>query len=264
MSGFFLYNLNNIVQIAVLLYLSYRNLRNLQQKGPWVPAVLFMFILVTLLATGFYWVTHELMTGTSLYAFSAMDIGEIGIFLLLSALLGASFKEPLSRDLPALAAALFFAAGNALLWGAWNGHWAQDIASGLFLWVLVYTLIRGLKRTGSLSRPVWSAFGIGSAGIFALQTVAFLTEGTYRKIFDFASEVIWFAGIAYLMLRVIRILREDLPDEGLIGLACAASTWIVCTMYMSSNPYYIIADLCNTITFVLLLLVLERKWGETV
>ena len=168
MNAFILGNLNNIVQIGVLLYVSYRNLRNLQRRGPWVPAVLYMFILVTMLATGFYWVTHVLMTGEYLYGFSAMDIGEIGIFLLLAAMLGASFDEPLPRDLPALAAALLFSLGNAALWGAWRGAWVRDMIAGLFLTILVYTLIRGLNRTESMDRKEWTAFGIGSAGIFLL------------------------------------------------------------------------------------------------
>ena len=182
----------------------------------------------------------------------------------MSAMLGASFKESLSRDLPALAASLLFAAGNVALWGAWAGAWIRDIVSGLFLCVLVYTVIRGLKRTNSLSRPVWIAFGTGSAGIFLMQTIAVLTEGPVVKVLDFASSAIWFAGILYFLVRIIRILRNKLPDEGLISLACAAATWIVCTMYLSGEPYYTIADLINTVIYVLIMLVLERKWGETV
>ncbi len=264
MNGFILNNLTSIVQIGILVYVSYRNLGNLQRRGPWVPAVIFMFILVTWLATGLYWVTHLMMTGEYLYGFSAMDIGQIGIFLLLSAMISASFKEPLSRDLPALAASLLFVAGNAALWSAWNGAWERDIISGFFLWVLIYTVIRGLKRTKSLSRTVWSAFGIGSAGIILLQTVSYLMGGTVAKGTDFASAVLWFAGILYFLVRIIRILRDKLPDEGLISLACAAAAWIVCTMYLNSEPYYTIADLINTVMFVLMMLVLERKWGETV
>lgn len=263
MNAFILGNLNNIVQIGVLLYVSYRNLRNLQRRGPWVPAVLYMFILVTMLATGFYWVTHVLMTGEYLYGFSAMDIGEIGIFLLLAAMLGASFDEPLSRDLPALAAALLFSFGNAALWGAWKGAWVRDMIAGLFLTILVYTLIRGLNRTESMGRKEWTAFGIGSAGIFLLQTVAVQMEGTVVKALDFASSVIWFAGILYFLVRIIRILRGDRPDEGLLSLVVAGYTWIICTMYLSGDPYYTIADLINTVMLFLIMVALERKWGET-
>ena len=264
MNGFVLSNLSNILQVGVLLYVSYRNLRNLQQRGPWVPAVLFMFLLVTWLATGFYWLAHLLMKEEYLYGFSAMDIGEIGIFLLLSALVGASFKEPLPRDLPALAASLLFAVGNVIFWGVWAGAWARDIVAGFFLWILVYTLIRGLKKTNSLSRPVWIAFGTGSAGIFLLQIAQYLAGGTTQKVSEFGAEVLWFAGIVYVLVRIIRTLRENLPEEGLISLACAAEIWIVCTMYLSGGLYYTIADLVNTIMFLVMMLVLERKWGETV
>ena len=190
-------------------------------------------------------------------------IGEIGIFLLLAAMLGASFDEPLPRDLPALAAALLFSLGNAALWGAWRGAWVRDMIAGLFLTILVYTLIRGLNRTESMDRKEWTAFGIGSAGIFLLQTVAVQMEGTVVKALDFASSVIWFAGILYFLVRIIRILRGDRPDEGLLSLVGAGYTWIICTMYLSGDPYYTIADLINTVVLFLTMVALERKWGET-
>ena len=135
--------------------------------------------------------------------------------------------------------------------------------AGLFLAFLVYALIRGLNRTEILSRKEWSAFGIGSAGIFLLQTIAVLTEGTVVKILDFASSVIWFAGSLFFLVRIIRTLRGDRPDEGLLSLVVAGYTWIICTMYLSGDPYYTIADLINTVVLILIMVALERKWGET-
>ena len=264
MNGFIFSSLTTIVPLGVIIYVSYRNLRALQKKGPWVPAVLFMFILTIWLSTGFYWTTHTLMMEEFLYDFSAMDIGENGLFLLMAALVGASFREPLPRDLSAFVTSFVFAMGNALLWGVWNGSWLRDIIAGLFLWLLVYTLIRGLKQTGSMNRSTWIFFGVGSAGILLLQIATALTKGTISAVFDFSSEVFWFLGILYFIFRIVRFLREDLPEKGAVILACAGCTWVLCTMYMSSEPYYTIADLINVFMLLLMMLVLERKWGESI
>ena len=226
-----------------------------------MPGTLFFFAMVSVLFAYIYWFTYTLMRPDARMPLAANEIGEIAVFLLLSAMLGVVFHDwKRSAKLEVLFVALFVAASIAL-WIAWTGEWFQDIIGGLAFGYYLCACARSLKQTDTMKRSEWLTLGVMLCVILLEHSVMFFLPETTYKMMEYLCYATMFLVLLYLMVKSIRSAIQSTDISGNLALACAAYGFSLSTMYMSEGWFYSAAMLCSLVSLVLMAIAVKKGAG---
>ena len=237
-----------------------------KKNGAFVlPLAFFAFAMVTLATSDLYWLAFTILRPETRMPFSATEIGECGVFLLLSASLSAALPKDLSRRAlsPAtLLPALLFSACNTALWIGWNGSYLTNVLTGLALWALLAVCLSALVQTAALGKAGMTILGVWAFGLTVLQGSTFLAPENIRAITDAVCYVLIFAGYALLTVWILRgvICRE--PANRLLALTFSQTCLSLYALYMSADPMYSVVFFLMTVCIVFCFLALRRAAKE--
>ena len=128
-----------------------------------MTVTLFLFAMVSLLLVHAYWLSYTLMHPEIRMPFAANEIGEISVFLLLSAMMDSVFREIKVSAKREIIFTIFFSAASVALWIVWTGEWIQDIIDGAAFGYFLCVCVRALKQSNALKKIEWRVPGITGA-----------------------------------------------------------------------------------------------------
>ena len=224
-----------------------------------IPATLFLFAMVSLLFVSIYWFTYSLMRPGTRLPFAVNEIGEMAIFLLLSAMLETVFRDRKKPAKKEVAFTAVFVAASVALWIAWTGEWIQDILGGAAFGYFFCVCVRALKQTDALRRVEWLMLGGLLTANIAGETALFFLSGVTKKTVDLICYGIMFSVILFLLAKNILRAARGADARGNLALSCAAYIFSLSTMYMSEGWFYNAATVCNLITLPIMLIAVKRE-----
>ena len=252
---------SNALQICVLAILLVRCMRDTEcvssdrDEG---ARVLFAFALATSLAGELYWVAHLLLTQSPYLMFSVEDAASTGMFLLFAASLStATPPRESSFAIAGLACATLIGA-HIHLWIGWSGDVVRNIVSGIAFWRLVHVTVCGLSASHTLSRlQAGTMIALSVINTF-LALLQYTVTDLQTSLFDSLLLVGLFTELlAFLSFALYVRFRKLSNPLGAASLAFASYVCARCTMYLSYEPFYTLADLCVTASLPLMF------WGIT-
>jgi len=251
----------NIVQMLGVLVCIYMNVRGLRKHPKSLLTLFFALSLMCLLLSDLYWMVHMWM-GRGVYAaFSVVDVGTYGFYLLMAAAVGAVFPEKIREDRLAMAVAAVFAAANAALWILWSGYVFTNILGGVCFVFLLCSEAHGLKCSGALSRWEWAVLAAAGCAVIAVNTALLRLSGGGYYAMNLVNTAVLFAVLAFFYIRTIQALRRKDADKAL-ALAFSGMTWNFIAIYLSEEPYYTIVDFFILFSIVLVFIGVRRKAAE--
>ena len=250
--------LAGILMNVVLIVICLRKLSFRRSMAP----VFFTFALVSLLMSGLYWLTYELLRPDARMPFAANEFGESGAFLLMAAALNAVFRGRFSAARREMLCAALFMAGCVVLWIAWSGEWLQDLMSGLCYGYFFCVCARCLKLSGALSRREWRILACLAVLLLGLQGLTFLLPVPWSAAADYGAYAVMFAVLGYGMVKLIRALLRGGDPRSQFALVLSVWAWSVTTMYMSAGLFYLAASLCYVVCLPLIFTALLREEAE--
>ncbi len=252
-------NLDNIVQIAVLLTVAAGAFLSLGKSARPMSMAFFALGMTTYLVSDIYWIAHLLLKGGSRLPFTAADMGDFGLFLLLASASKAVFEGDSSRPPFVLTVAVsLFGLSNIALWTAWNGEWIRNLIGGIALGYYYWRVARDLWAAKALSRREWQGLLVLCVVLIGLLIGWFWLTASWRKRVEYGCYVLLFAGIVWFYAKTVLALRSG-RSKAAVSLAFATLAWSACTMYMCWDPIYYAADTAFTLTAPLALLALRQE-----
>ncbi len=246
--------------LAVLLtgFIILRTFPLMRGEKP-MTAALFLFAMTSLLLAYAYWLAYTLMRPEARMPFAANEIGEIAVFLLLSATLETVFRESRIDAKREMFFAALFASASVALWIGWTGEWIQDIIGGLAFGYFLCICVRSLKQTDALNKSEWLALGVSCAVLILGQAGTFLVPAAYKNPLDLFCYAVMFAVLIWLIVKSILCARKKAGRGAELALSCSAYAFSLSTMYMSADWFYQAAMLLSLITLPLMLLAVRRE-----
>ena len=247
----------NLFFTALLLLVFLGTLRLLASEKRDARMVLFAFAVASVLLSNLYWLAYDILRPGTRMPFTANEIGEWALFLLLGAALNTQ-SERLNARREMLFAALFTAA-NVALWIAWSGEWVEDILTGAAFGYFLCSLAAQIKLAEGFPAWEWRLFGVACPVLIAAQTAIFFVPEPVKQPMDLFCYCLLFAVMAFLLIRGLRSLRSGEGASSAVLEAFAAYAWATITQYMSSGMFYYAALLLAFLCFPLMLLALKKE-----
>lgn len=234
----------------------------MSRKRKFVPCmVLFALAVASLLLSEIYWLIYDILRPETRMPFAANEVAEWAMFLLLGVSIGAELLLPVHEAYVEIICCILFAAANTALWIGWSGEWAQDILTGMCFAYLLCMIFLRIRREGVLTASREKLLGITCIVLLAGQTATFFVPERIRKMIDLGCYVLLFTIAVMLMAVAVYALFKRTKQE---ALCCAyiAYAWVVTTMYMSSEGFYIAALAMSACCFPLMLFAWKREVDE--
>ena len=224
-----------------------------------MPATLFLFAMVSVLFSYIYWLTYTLMRPNTRLPFAANEIGEIAVFLLLSATLEAVFREYKKPAKKEILFTALFAAGSVALWIAWTGEWFQDIVGGFAFGYFLCICARCLKQTDVFRAVEWLGLGALLAALIIGQIISLFLSGAAKSAVDLGCYGVMFVVLVYILIKTIRHTARGGDIMGNLALSCTAYAISLSTMYMSEGWFYAAAMLGSLVSLPLMGIAIRRE-----
>ena len=247
----------NLSQTAVLLFVFFETIRWLVRERRSLRMVFFAFASASVMLSNFYWLAYDILRPGTRMPFTANEIGEWALFLLLGASLRIKPTYPAAK--PEMFCAALFAAANAALWIAWSGEWVEDILTGAAFAYFLCGLVAMIKADGTFMPWERRLLAACSVLLIAAQTAIFLVPGALRPALDLFCYCLLFAVAAFLLFRAVPELKRSGRAASAICRTFALFAWAVTTMYMSAGWFYIVALLLTILCFPMMLIALRKE-----
>lgn len=263
MTGYVLQNLDNFLQIAVLLFLIAKTTRLVKKEKAVLVSVFFLLAMISFLGSDLYWITHTLMMPDERLPFTASEIGDLGMFLLLGAVLSTAFQGKGANVCGSVIGSVLFVGASTALWIGWSGEWVKDILSGIALCYFVCRSVMSLSISGSFTKPEWAGLIIAAAVLIACQSATFFVPESMKDPLDIFCYILMFFGIACFFIRNIAAVKAGQNADVLLGLSFTMFAWTISAMYMSADPMYYAADTASTLTLLFMYNAVRKKVDAT-
>ena len=236
-------------------------LRKLSFRRSMAP-VFFTFALVSGLMSSLYWLAYDLLRPEVRMPFAANEFGEMGLFLLVAASLNAVFRSRFADARREMLCTAFFILVSTLFWFLWSGEWLEDILTGLCFGYVMCVCARSLKLSRALSRREWVLLAGLAALLLVLQGLTFLLPAPWSSAADCCAYAVMFTVLIYGFIKLLRAVLRGGNPRGQFALAASVWAWSVSTMYMSADPFYLVAQLGFLGAVPLMLVALRREEAE--
>ena len=247
-----------IINNSVLIVICLRKLSFRKSMAP----VFFTFALVSGLMSSLYWLAYDLLRPEVRMPFAANEFGEMGLFLLVAASLNAVFRSRFSAARREMLCTAFFVAASTLFWFLWSGEWVEDIMTGLCFGYFLCVCARSLKLSRALSRREWVLLAGLAALLLVLQGLTFLLPAPWSAAADYCAYAVMFTVLIYGFIKLLRAVLRGGNPRGQFALAASVWAWSISTMYMSADPFYLVAQLGFLGAVPLMLVALRREEAE--
>ena len=247
----------NLFQTATMMFVFLSTIRLIGSGLRTTKLVFFAFAVLSLLLSNLYWLAYDILRPGTRMPFAANEIAEWAMFLSLGASLDAKLlRRPAGWEVGGAAG---FAAANVGLWIAWSGEWVQDILTGAAFGYFLCCLVVRMKREKVLSSLQWRLLGGCCFVLIAAQTAIFFVPAALQRLLDLFCYLLLFAGCGCFLFAAIRSLRSNERPAAAVCRAYAADIWVVITLYMSADYYYVAALLLACLCYPLMLLALRKE-----
>ena len=252
-------NLPAIIQLLVLTFIIVSSASLLDRRERSVPAVFFMFGMISLLLSDIYWIAYDILRPGTRMPFAANEIAECASFLLLSAAISVVFPESQKGHIPEKLFAVLFGAANTALWIGWSGEWLQDIIVGIVFFYFLYTALSGAREAEILSSGWWKVLGIGCTVLVMMQAATFFTEKRVSTLFDRACYILILAGLLLFLILNLRFVKSEYDPCKAFAASMLGTVFSLVSMYMSSGIWYEIALCFSTAMILFMYLAISRE-----
>ena len=178
------------------------------------------------------------------------EISEAAVILLLSAGMGAILKDR-EKKAGEIAFAILFIGANITFWIIWSGEWLQDLILGIPYIYFFWLLIQGVKRRNCLSQKETRLTLTTGIIVFAMQILLLVMQGNVYAFIEGSCFALMLAMMVWLGVKSFR--RKD------FFLATVFFTWTDLSMYLSTDIYYILCSIVNTIAQLTMFSMLKKE-----
>lgn len=223
------------------------------------PYVIFFVLSVScLLAEEAYFLFHLVLRESErMPFFSAEDIGAYGGLMLFT----ASLRTCLKCDNKYSVRHIVFAGGFAVVNAGMYVYFGTEILSAaIYAATMGYFLVNILQCFDNMKVLNFKKFvvlRVGGALLCALLILEMFIDEDWGKLWVGMEAFLWFAAMAYVIVRTVNELRSKRPT----AVALSYALWLLClfTMYMSYNPWYTIADTMSAVSTIPIYMALARE-----
>ena len=245
--------LGSIIQSFILVVVIAKSIRMMPFGKKSILPFFFVLTMASCLLSNLYWIAYDLINPDTRMPIAANEIAECAAILLLSAGLNSVLKN--HQKVPwEILFAIFYTAGNIVLWIVWSGEWFQDIFFGIpyiyFLWVL----IRGLRSREFMPPKELCVVAVTSVVVLAMLAMLPISEGHVYAFAKYGSYVVKFALMVWLGIRSFQ--SKD------VFVVSTFFLWTNLAMFSSAECYYYIAFFANTVAFPFMYISMEKELSD--
>ncbi len=249
-----------VVMLAVMLAFSVRLIGKSERS---LTSAFLTFFYALCLLTDLYWVIYVFMRPDTRMPFAANEIGEAAITLLAAAILRSAVHSPYNVSIGCLVGTGLFSVCNIALWITWSGEVVQDILVGITFAYLLYSIAVSIKVSRAFKRYMWIITGTACALLVVLQGATFIVPENLKSIPDTCAYIVMTAMIIFLAFVLISSWKRHMSAEALLCDVFALFGFALTSVYMSEGLWYLLFQVCETVSFLLILLsvrkVVDRK-----
>lgn len=248
-----------LIAVIVCICILIRLYRTAIKEGHSSRLVFFAFATAALLLSALYWVTFDILYPMQRLPFAANEIAEWAMFLSLTSVISSLIYLPSRSAIWEIILAVLFVTTNVALWIAWSGEWLQDIITGLVFCCFLIKLVIILKQEEVFSLTVRIVWSIVCAAILAVNIATFFVSGTLYVVYDLTSYILLIAVELYFIAKTVMSLYKNANQKVTVSLSFTTAAWSIIFLYMSSQIFYDIANICLTVSFILMSVSLRRE-----
>ena len=248
-----------LISVIITLYILIRLYQTAIKAGQSIQLAMFAFAAAGYLLSGLYWVSFDILYPMERLPFAANEIAEWAMFLSMASTLTTILTVPARSAKWDILFAVVFMAANVALWIAWSGEWMQDIITGIVFGYFLINLVRMLKMTDALSRSVRIVLVLVCIILIMANIATFFVPELLADLHDLITYCLLCITQMYFMIKSIISLYKNEDPVISLAFSFSAVAWSIIYMYMSSGVFYNIANICLSVSFLLVFVSLKRE-----
>ena len=239
-----------IIQSCILVVVIAKTIKLAVSTKKSIFPFFFALAISSYLLSNFYWIAFECLKPETRIPMACNEISEAAVILLLSAGMGAILKDR-EKKAGEIAFAILFIGANITFWIIWSGEWLQDLILGIPYIYFFWLLIQGVKRRNCLSQKETRLTLTTGIIVFAMQILLLVMQGNVYAFIEGSCFALMLAMMVWLGVKSFR--RKD------FFLATVFFTWTDLSMYLSTDIYYILCSIVNTIAQLTMFSMLKKE-----